>query len=58
MHEYCDCVTTLGFRMDKDDPDEVQRWAEQPPTEEELEIVRIADWGTAEDWSDWADVTR
>ena len=51
-------MTMLGFRVGEEEPDEVQRWAEQPLTEGELEIVRITDWGATEDWSDWADTTR
>lgn len=31
------------------------RWAASPPTEAELSLADIADWGPAEDWSDWAD---
>jgi hypothetical protein len=26
-----------------------------PPTESELSLGEIADWGPAEDWTDWAD---
>ena len=59
MHEVLWFVMTmLGSRMGEDEPDEVQRWAEQPLTEGELDIVCIADWGATEDWSDWVDATR
>ncbi|MCY4623057.1 MAG: hypothetical protein OXD34_14700 [bacterium] len=51
-------MTILSFRMGDDEADEVQRWAEQPLTDGELAIGRIANWGVAEDWSDWADTTR
>ena len=34
---------------------DAQRWEEQPPTEEERALEAIADWGPAEDWSDWGD---
>lgn len=30
-------------------------WEQLPPTEAEQSLARIADWGPAEDWSDWAD---
>ncbi|MGH7573954.1 MAG: ribbon-helix-helix domain-containing protein [Longimicrobiales bacterium] len=30
-------------------------WSRQPMTESEATLVEIADWGPAEDWSDWAD---
>ena len=29
------------------------RWEAQPLTDEESALARIADWGAAEDWSDW-----
>jgi len=34
---------------------DVARWELSPPTESELSLAEIADWGPAEDWSDWAD---
>jgi Arc/MetJ-type ribon-helix-helix transcriptional regulator len=37
---------------------DVQGYAEQPMTEEEMTLAAIADWGPAEDWADWADATR
>ncbi|MDE0376201.1 MAG: antitoxin [bacterium] len=33
-------------------------WKEQPLTPDESEIGRIADWGVADDWSDWVDAAR
>ena len=30
-------------------------WAETPLTSDESVFANIADWGPAEDWSDWAD---
>jgi hypothetical protein len=33
-------------------------WQDTPPTDDERAISQIADWGPAEDWSDWADATR
>jgi predicted transcriptional regulator len=33
-------------------------WSEQPLSLEESAIGQIAEWGPAEDWSDWADATR
>ena len=35
--------------------DDATAWAEQPLDEGERSLERIADWGPAEDWSDWAD---
>ena len=32
-------------------------WVEQPLDEGEQSLAAIADWGPAEDWSDWADAT-
>lgn len=32
---------------------DAHRWADQPLAEGEREIGDIADWGPAEDWSDW-----
>jgi hypothetical protein len=29
-----------------------------PMTENELAVSEVDDWGTAEDWSDWADAAR
>jgi len=29
-----------------------------PVTEDELSLAAVADWGPAEDWSDWLDATR
>lgn len=29
-----------------------------PPTEAELSLAEIADWGPAEDWADWNDAAR
>jgi hypothetical protein len=34
------------------------RWEELPLEEGERSLAEIADWGPAEDWSDWADATR
>jgi hypothetical protein len=33
-------------------------WAQQPLSVNEVSLTNIADWGAAEDWSDWADATR
>ncbi len=35
-----------------------ERWLATPLTEDESAIGHIADWGPAEDWSDWADAAR
>jgi hypothetical protein len=33
-------------------------WADQPLDAGEQALGEIAEWGPAEDWSDWADATR
>lgn len=38
--------------------DDATTWGEQPLDEGEGLLARIADWGPAEDWSDWADAAR
>lgn len=38
--------------------DDAARWEEVPLTEGERSLAGIADWGPAEDWSEWADATR
>jgi hypothetical protein len=35
-----------------------QIWADHPLEEGEQSLAAIADWGPAEDWSDWADAAR
>ncbi len=37
---------------------EPEIWAEHPLDEGEQGLAHIADWGPAEDWSDWTDATR
>jgi predicted transcriptional regulator len=37
---------------------DVAIWARQPLDEGERSFAAIADWGPAEDWSDWADAAR
>ena len=37
--------------------DDVEAWTNLPLTEDEAAFTEIADWGPAEDWSDWADAT-
>ncbi len=37
---------------------DADRWAAQPLDEGERSLAEVADWGPAEDWSDWADATR
>jgi hypothetical protein len=37
-----------GFQCDAD------RWLAQPLDDGEQALARIAEWGPAEDWSDWA----
>jgi hypothetical protein len=33
-------------------------WVEHPLDEGEQSLAAVADWGPAEDWSDWVDATR
>lgn len=37
---------------------DVDAWQQTPLTDDEQALGEIADWGPAEDWSDWADATR
>ena len=37
---------------------EVAVWQDHPLDDGELALAEIADWGPAEDWSDWADAAR
>ncbi len=37
---------------------DVRTWVAQPLDEGERSFAAIADWGPAEDWSDWADAAR
>jgi predicted transcriptional regulator len=37
---------------------DADRWEAVPLTEGESALAKIADWGPAEDWADWADATR
>jgi len=38
--------------------DDAVTWVEQPLDDGERSLAAMADWGPAEDWSDWADATR
>lgn len=38
--------------------EEVAAWKEIPLTDDENAFAAIADWGPAEEWSDWADAAR
>jgi len=35
-----------------------ERWLASPLTVDETAVGEIADWGPAEDWTDWADAAR
>jgi len=37
---------------------DAQVWADRPLDDGERSLSEIADWGPAEDWSDWADAQR
>jgi len=38
--------------------DDAATWLAQPLDEGEAALATVADWGPAEDWSDWADAAR
>ena len=38
--------------------EDLRAYAEHPVTDDEKALAEIADWGPAEDWSDWADAPR
>jgi hypothetical protein len=38
--------------------DDAKIWDQLPLTPDEKSFADVADWGPAEDWSDWADATR
>ncbi len=37
---------------------DVAKWLETPLADDELALAGVADWGLAEDWSEWADAAR
>lgn len=37
---------------------EVDAWVRAPRSDDERSLDGIADWGPAEDWSDWVDAAR
>lgn len=37
---------------------DADRWVQMPHTDDELALAANADWGPADDWSDWADAAR
>ncbi len=34
---------------------DAEAWLETPHSDDELSLAAIADWGLAEEWTDWAD---
>ena len=38
--------------------DDARTWVDRPLDKGEQSLAAIADWGPAEDWSDWADAAR
>lgn len=38
--------------------EDADRWEQVPPTAGEQALAEVADWGPAEDWSDWRDAAR
>lgn len=49
LHQYL-----IRLRAEND----IQAWERTPLTDGERTLAEIADWGPAEDWSDWLDGTR
>ena len=37
---------------------DIRAWNDQPLDSSEAALAEIADWGPAEDWSDWANAAR
>jgi len=37
---------------------DMEAWTIDPLSEDEKAFAEVADWGPAEDWSDWADAAR
>ncbi len=37
--------------------EDIEAWLRKPPTPEEASLGDVADWGPAEDWTDWLDET-
>ena len=37
---------------------DIQAWTDKPLDDSESAVAEIADWGPAEDWSDWSDAAR
>lgn len=46
LHRYL-----VSLRAESD----IEAWTATPPTDNEQALADIADWGPAEDWSDWDD---
>lgn len=44
----------VGLRSEND----ASIWERSPATDEERSLASVADWGPAEDWSDWGDAAR
>lgn len=38
--------------------DDLAAWAATPLTPSEAALAHVAEWGPAEDWTDWADAAR
>lgn len=38
--------------------EDIEAWSRQPMTASESALAEIAEWGPAEDWSDWGDAAR
>jgi len=46
LHRYL-----VALRADSD----IEAWTASPLTDDEQALAEVADWGPAEDWSEWAD---
>ena len=46
-----------GYLVKLASEDDAKTWHRIPPSSDEQSFAEVADWGPAEDWSDWADAT-
>lgn len=53
-------MTMLSFRVDEAEAaeDDAATWEREPMTAEEGSLAALAEWGPAEEWSDWSDAAK
>ncbi len=49
-------MSKISFRVDSEEAEEA--WLTEPLTPVEANLEEIADWGPAEDWTDWTEEAR